>query len=341
MTIWSVSSTINDGKSGAPAGNPQYPAILSSYVKRPSWNVAGVDYAVGIPANVTLQDPWPGFPSTTVGTAMAAGFITQAGGSGNIGLTAGGNITLTTNNRTFDGWDFSLHGGMQVIPNGSGTIIQNCNFAIGANGNPMLNANAGGSNLTLQYCHFNANGNTDGLNQTLVYISGGTTTILYNLFENAFADAIDMAGSSTQTYIIKYNVMKDIGKGALAHADFIQQGGATYTNNVVSFNTFYQTGLFGAGGFQGVGMDTGNNSAVNTGANILSYNTMIALTGSQGNYWVGCLAQSGAGNTFLIDHNYFDSTGLNTGASSTYKYVSAQNTQTNNINMVTGAALNS
>ena len=115
MTIWSVPSTINDGKSGAPAGNPQYSTILSGYAKRPPWNVAGVDYATGVPSNVTLQDPWPGFPATTVNsTNFSSTFITQCGGAGNITANASGLLSINGNNLTISGWDFSLHGGINL-----------------------------------------------------------------------------------------------------------------------------------------------------------------------------------------------------------------------------------
>jgi hypothetical protein len=34
----------------------QHPALLAGYAKRPPWKVAGVDYAVGVPATATLTD---------------------------------------------------------------------------------------------------------------------------------------------------------------------------------------------------------------------------------------------------------------------------------------------
>ena len=41
---------LGDGSANAPAGTPQFPTLLNGYAKTPSWNVAGVNYAVGIPS---------------------------------------------------------------------------------------------------------------------------------------------------------------------------------------------------------------------------------------------------------------------------------------------------
>ena len=46
-----------DGSAGAPAGTPQFANILNGYAARPAWEVAGVDYAVGIKAGTVLKDP--------------------------------------------------------------------------------------------------------------------------------------------------------------------------------------------------------------------------------------------------------------------------------------------
>ena len=46
-----------DGSANAPAGAPQLPSLLNGYAVRPPWEVAGVDYAVGVPTGTTLKDP--------------------------------------------------------------------------------------------------------------------------------------------------------------------------------------------------------------------------------------------------------------------------------------------
>ena len=48
----------DDGCAGAPAGTPQLPRLLQAYRShRPKWDVAGVDYYVGMPTGTVLKDP--------------------------------------------------------------------------------------------------------------------------------------------------------------------------------------------------------------------------------------------------------------------------------------------
>lgn len=328
-----------DGASGAPSGTAQYPSILNGYATRPPWKVAGVDYAVGIPSSVTLQDPWPGYPSTTVGTALASAFITQCGGSGNLSLTAN-KISINGNNASISGWDFSLHGGVQLELNGViGTIIQNCNFEVGANGTVMLNGDVGATNnTTITCCSFNMHGLNDGFNAGAVNIRGNVTAT-YNLIQNSAADLWDQGGTgvTVQTLTRKYNVFKDAGQGAAGlHPDQLQFGGGTYTLDE-EFNTYYQSTLGAAGGTQGICPDNTNlNGTTMAGASKIANNTIIALAGTSVNSQFQCNPGSGSA-TILIDSNYIDPSG----DGAVYKFVNSNNTQTNNVNMVTGGALNS
>src|ERR1700737_3849939 len=84
---------LSDGSANAPAGTPQLPTLLSSYVVRPSWNVAGVDYGGGIPAGTVLKD------ATTINMA---GVVVNA---------AAHEVHITGNNVTLSGYDFSGGGG--------------------------------------------------------------------------------------------------------------------------------------------------------------------------------------------------------------------------------------
>jgi hypothetical protein len=44
-----------DGFANAPAGTAQFPTLLNGYLIRPPWKVAGVDYAVGLKTNCTVN----------------------------------------------------------------------------------------------------------------------------------------------------------------------------------------------------------------------------------------------------------------------------------------------
>ena len=106
-----------DGCAGAPSGAPQYPSLLDGYGNhRPPWDVAGVDYHVGIPAGTTLTD-WQAIDDPNV---------TLNPGNGMVRCTGAGAAVL------FDKIDFSLHGGAYIF-NGSGgcsaITVTNSNFA--------------------------------------------------------------------------------------------------------------------------------------------------------------------------------------------------------------------
>ena len=85
-----MGSAYPDGCPGAPTGTPstapgagqglyQNPGFFTyarqsgqaAYAVRPPWNVAGVDYAVGIPSSVTLLDPTTSVPPIAPSARMA------------------------------------------------------------------------------------------------------------------------------------------------------------------------------------------------------------------------------------------------------------------------------
>lgn len=119
--IQSIPSNIflDGGLSGAPAGTPQFPGLLSGYSSRPAWNVAGVDYAVGLKSNcsvgtstsqilntgtqsnpingqkVTLRTANGGTLPTGVSLNTAYFVVNASGGTYQVSLTSGGSpITL-------------------------------------------------------------------------------------------------------------------------------------------------------------------------------------------------------------------------------------------------------
>ena len=124
-------ATLGDGSANAPAGTPQMPDLLNGNAVRPPWEVAGVDYAVGIPSGTTLKDP-----ST----------ISMAGVSVN---TSSHVVTVTGNNVTLHGYDFSLNGGWEVYVSGaSNTVIENSKLLVGSNNLVPIQSNSAASNQT-------------------------------------------------------------------------------------------------------------------------------------------------------------------------------------------------
>jgi hypothetical protein len=248
----------NDGSANAPAGTPQLPNLLSGYAVRPPWKVAGVDYAVGVPAGTTLQD-WEtlSIPGVTVEKNYVA---------------------ITGSNITLNGIDFSLHGGAKVDIFGSNDTIINSNFLYGP---AMAAASASGimggtgSNVTLKYDTFNGNGTAlgNGASSQSAILSEswtGTNTIEYNYFSNFNQHVVEEEGSSSLIY--EYNLIYDGGTGAAgAHVNYLQMGNNVYPSLTVEFNTTYQptVNVSGGEGFQLYPNGGGTTNAT------LAYNTMI------------------------------------------------------------------
>jgi hypothetical protein len=66
-----------DPRPPAPPPAPgQHPTLLSRYVKRPPWKVAGVDYALGVPSTAKLTD-WQllSGPGITVNTTAMPPYV--------------------------------------------------------------------------------------------------------------------------------------------------------------------------------------------------------------------------------------------------------------------------
>src|SRR5262249_38756091 len=56
VTTLDPTGMLGDGSANAPAGTPELPNLFAGEAARPSWEVAGVDYAVGIPTGTVLTD---------------------------------------------------------------------------------------------------------------------------------------------------------------------------------------------------------------------------------------------------------------------------------------------
>ena len=277
-----------DGSANAPAGTPQLPNILSGYTERPSWMVAGVDYAVGIPQGTVLKDP------ATINMA---------------GVTVDKNlhqIEVTASNITLDAYDFSLAGGWSVITQAANTTISNSNFKIGSNHNFTIYGDNGSSNLTVINCVIDGNMTSDSLNNGLIYTSTSGLTVEYTLLKNGFSDFIQAQGGGQVT--LEYNVLNNNGN-VNAHPDWLQTlGNATdpFTETIM-YNTAYQTVGDGTQGWQ-----LNDNGAILAGASQFAYNTIIALPGAQVSPIVSYVASAITGTVSLHD-NFVDSRGGNFG----------------------------
>lgn len=251
----STTSGFLDGLAGAPAGvAPQLPNILSGYPARPVWNVAGVDYGVGIPAATTLTD-WT--------TLSGSGVIVGANSVEFNGVV----------NAVVDSVDFSLHGGAALLFfNGSNNAtVSNCKFGgASVNSNAAINTDPLSAGLTVLNCEFDSG---SAITNSLIWArGGGTITVQYcwstyiasymlivgdlggvvnlqwNLNEGALFFKGDSLSSSVLTPVVAFNTnYRNTGMGPNPSIELLNALGSM-TNPFINNNVVIATGT-ASGGF--------------------------------------------------------------------------------------------
>lgn len=278
-----------DGSAAAPPGKPLLPNVLAHYATRPPWKVAGIDYAVGVPAGTKLQDP------TTIaisGVAVDAAKHT---------------ITVSGSNVTLSGYDFGGSGGwgIYVEAKSANTVIRDSNFLVGANHLVPVNAGAGSGNLTIMDNTFDATTNSGAVWAFVNYNGSGLFVAGYNVFLNSPDDAIDF-NSGTMTTIVKYNLFENLGTDPQAHADSVQYTGVTSDNSVISFNTVYQSN---PSGNQGLQIEAQNGSTI---THTWVENNVIVAHGAQTmsySIFVGAASGPNTIDGVVVANNYIDFSG--------------------------------
>lgn len=278
------SATYPDGSANAPTGVAQYPHLCDlskvtntngvSFVVRPPWQIAGVDYRVGIQTGVTLQPVTSGgLPS---GFVLGTNAVTFAGsGSGTIN---GFDFSASANNGT----NYNL----KITGSGSVTV-SNCNFVqrvANASGAQPINTSVTAGQLTITNCVFDGNGSNLSIARDdlgMVQLTAGGGTVHYCWFKNGVSDAINVVGKNGTIPLVdvRFNFSENLGLGApasgdTAHGDFLQSwvisggSGSSINNLVCNFNTLYQP----------VGVPNANGHAVPVGMDSM----MLLQTGSAG-----------------------------------------------------------
>jgi Domain of unknown function (DUF4082)/Calx-beta domain len=305
---------VSDGSERAPTGTPQYPSLLDTYgANVPTWNVAGVDYYVGVPQNLALKNP---------------ATISIAGVSVNTGSRS---ITITGNNVTLDGYDFS---GWSVVTTAANTTLINSKFDgtnVGGTQSSVISGTPTSSNLYVGYSTIDGLAGAGGRAEFLVEMEGPGLTVEYSWLRRSNSDIIGRHGNSGGGVVIQNNVIEQSGMAQGTHGDYLQVYGPTLDSISILFNTAVQNG----GTTQGFFAD-------NTKTAEIAGNTMIGSV----SYWV-----SGSGpNTnlasitgpFAIHDNYFDvrqAFGFAYGPSYQPDDGYALSSFTHNVNMVTGQVL--
>jgi hypothetical protein len=296
----------NDGSSNAPSGTAQHPDLLSGYTTRPPWMVAGVDYAVGVPAGIALKDPVT---------------LNQPGVSVDIVNHV---VTITGNNVTIKGYDFSLEGGLWHIDDqGTNNTVTQSNFKVGTSYDRRDSVVSGGTNFTFTYNTIDGGGNPNSTTQpwdaNTVYNSlvggGGNDVVEYNWFKNSASQNFDAGGGGSVKF--SYNVIENSALVLSVHNNFIQFYSGTYNNSIdISFNTGIQNALGGNiyGPGEGLQVDAQGGSSIN-GASIQN-NVVIAKPianhqpGLGLSFNIAVHGDASNPNTNpIIENNYLDTSG--------------------------------
>ena len=333
-----ASAGFADGSAQAPAGTPQLANVLNGYAARPAWQVAGVDYAVGVPTGTVLKNP-------TVAANLPAGVSIDA---------ANHQIDITGANVTLNGFDFSVGGGwgVYVASSATGTItIENSSFVTGANKQSTAITSASGVNANLVVEDNSFNGSKanipsvapppagTGIGAAINWFGSGSVTIEYNNIYNQPADGVDLS-SGTITPTIMYNVFNGLGYTQGSHPDPVQFVADKVNNAVIAFNTIYSPqdlSSYNSGLNEGLAIESQAGATI---TNTAIKNNVVIATGPKLTQSLNIGVFQDPSNTMqgvVVSNNYLDPTGAYDAFGSGGSAPSGSNlTFTNNVNMVTG-----
>jgi len=297
---------------------PQYPHLLDGYVAKPSWEVAGVHYYVGCPQDLVLKAP-----STIAIAGVSVDSVNHR-------------VSVTADNVTLDGYDFSLDGGWQVKCQSANTTIVNSKFAIGANDLTPIFGPGNGTDISVRYCDIDGNGKNIEFGGVITQWGAGLT-VEYCWIKNAGADMFQTQGGGTVA--LRYNLLDGAGQAGLGHADYLQSVNGPFVG-IFLYNTLRQF----AGSSQGIMLEPDNAGGPDGVISSAEYgfNTMIAGGVDTMNFFIG-ITVADIVDTVTVHDNYFDDRAAfgfaPGGARGGPDDSSPKTIFTNNVNMVTGAVV--
>ena len=194
----------------------QHPRLLDGYTARPPWQVAGVDYALGIHPDKVLKNP--AISSLPAGASYDATYYA---------------VYLTGRNVTLDGYDLT-NTTVMIQDLASGTItISNCSAAKGVNIRSTVGAKA---NLVVKHCTLDGGGKEFNSNFQTIKV-WTPLTVEYCVIKNS--PAAIYAGASSVT--VRYNLLEAFGWAPPDHTNVIYVTGSndSSTSTLIAYNTIY------------------------------------------------------------------------------------------------------
>lgn len=225
-----------DGLSGAPQGTPQYAGMLNSYgtANRPPWNVAGVDYAVGVMPGITMLDPTVQANLPTNATADAANKVVNITGPCNFGSPT-------------QGFQFPTDWYIHITSAASGNVlIQNCSITMDTQASYGIASDANLTSLTILNCEVNGSSYASVASPTqaggIATNGNGSIKIHYCWVHNLPVDALDISNGAN-SFDIQYNALYAFGytpgtNGG--HPDSLQLVAGNISSGVFAFNLCVQ-----------------------------------------------------------------------------------------------------
>lgn len=321
----------------------------TTYVTRPPYKVACVDYACGSNPATAITDPASGgFPACVTSTTSHT-------------ITVGGNGPCTIQN-----YDTSLGNGWQIqITSGCSTgliTIKNNNFKFGTNfGNTagaVLIQRTGNCPVDMEANTFEGNGCVFA-NQpsALVSMAGtGAVTAQYNQFLNSAQHGISLQQTGTgNAFTSRFNGYRVFGFGTGTHANpIIFNTSGSFSTNLSNFDVIVQPGASGdpaAVGacpanstLAGAGSSGNEYFSPNTGSTLtntdIEYNTLVAVKGGAGFDTFIVRMDAATVTSPVISNNYIDPQGVLTNNTPYLLSHASGQTISGNINMVSGGPCN-
>jgi hypothetical protein len=292
---------------------------VSSYI-RPPWKVAGIDYAVGPNPGVTLKDP---------------ATISVSGVS-----VVGSTVTVSGNNVSLDGYDFTTAPGYHILVTGSNFTLTNfllsySSYSGVSPASPPIKASGSGTGCTLKYGTVDG-GQGSGSNMSpptcVDDATAGVMTLQYMWLKNCDQHPLECNGHNVRFCLLDSNMY---GGSPTPHGDHIYYAGAfAVTDASAKFNFFFQaaadvgTGLPGgvvaahnASGFGNNSSFSGCNWSYNCGIGLGSLNHSSGPTAME--TWINWTnAQGGTAhnNNPVATDNYVNMSGVRSGFKFEYPF---------------------